>query len=73
MIETRIRKQGNSFVVTIPREQMERYRLADGDEIAFVPSRIETTRNYVLEPELQALVEQILVEDREALDYLAER
>lgn len=71
MIETRIRKQGNSFIVTIPRDAMEHYQLADGDEIAFTPTKIE--KRYVLEPELQAAVERIVKEHREALDYLADR
>lgn len=71
MIEAKIRKQGNSFVVTIPREEMEQYHLAEGDEIAFTPSRIE--KHYALDPELQATVERIVKEHRAALDYLAER
>jgi putative addiction module antidote len=71
MIEARIRKQGNSFVVTIPRDEMERYHLTEGDEIAFAPTRIE--KSYVLSPELAALVDQVIEEDREALEYLADR
>ena len=31
MITGRVRKRGNSYVVTIPREEMERLNIADGD------------------------------------------
>lgn len=71
MIEAKIRKQGNSFVVTIPRDEMERYQLSDGDEIAFTPARIE--KRYTMRPELRTLVARIVEEDREVLEYLAER
>lgn len=71
MIESKIRKQGNSYVVTIPRDQMEYYHLSDGDEIAFTPTRVE--KRYALRPELRALVTRIVEEHREALEYLADR
>jgi putative addiction module antidote len=71
VIEAKIRKQGNSFVVTIPREKMEHYHLAEGDEIAFAPSKVE--RRYAIRPELRSLVARIVEEHREALEYLAER
>ncbi|MGC4192085.1 MAG: hypothetical protein QM589_13110 [Thermomicrobiales bacterium] len=73
MIETKIRKQGNSFVVTIPREQMEHYSLADGDEIAFAPTKIETRKDYLLDPEMQKILDGILDEYKDVLVYLAER
>ena len=71
MIQGKIRKQGNSFVVTIPRDQMEHYHLSEGDEIAFTPTRMETVP--VLDPKLQKIVDNILVEYKDALEYLAER
>lgn len=73
MIEAKIRKQGNSFVVTIPRDEMERYHLSDGDEIAFAPSKVETRKKYRLDPEMQEILDDILDEYKDVLVYLAER
>jgi antitoxin component of MazEF toxin-antitoxin module len=51
MIHARIRKQGNSYVVTIPREEMERLDLHEGDQVAIQATKLETRA--VLPPELQ--------------------
>jgi len=71
MIQGKIRKQGNSFVVTIPRDEMEHYHLAEGDEIAFTPTRMETVP--VLDPKLQKIAGDIFGEYKEVFEYLAER
>jgi putative addiction module antidote len=71
MIEAKVRKQGNSFVVTIPREEMERYQLSEGDEVAVALTKLE--KRAVLRPELQAIVSDILRDHRDALEYLADR
>ena len=42
MITGRVRKTGNSYVVTIPREEMERLNIADGDLVG-IESGIVTT------------------------------
>lgn len=60
MIQSKIHEQGNSYVVTIPREAMERYNLHKGDTISFTPNKTE--QRFVIRPEVQA-----------ALEYLAER
>ena len=70
MIQGKIRKQGNSFVVTIPRDQMEHYHLSEGDEIAFTPTKRET--RYVLRPAVQQALDRVLRDHQEGLKYLAE-
>lgn len=71
MIVTTVRKVGNSFVVTVPREMMERDHLKEGQLVALELTAVE--QRPVLRPELKA----ILDEDREwlmpGLTYLANR
>lgn len=71
MFVTRIQRLDDTYFIEIPAEEMDRLHLAEGDEIAFTPTKIEKRDG--LEPELQGAVERIVKEHREALDYLAER
>jgi len=71
MIEAKVRKQGNSFVVTIPKEAMERYQLEEGDEVALTLTKLE--KRAVLRPELQEIVSRLIREHKDALEYLADR
>ena len=73
MIQSKIREQGNSYVVTIPREAMEKYNLHKGDTIIFTPTRAETETVYLLDPALEKLADEVLDEFREAFAYLADR
>lgn len=76
MIETRIRKHGDDFEVTIPAEAMEQYGLAEGDTIVFTPSKIAWVngeKRYLLSPEHQAIADRVLEEHRDALLYLADK
>jgi len=73
MIHAKIREQGNSYVVTIPREAMEKYQLHKGDTVSFTPQKVETETTYVLSPELQKIADAVFDDSREALEYLAER
>ena len=71
MIQGKIRKQGNSYVVTIPRDQMDRYHLTEGDEIAFTPTRMQTVP--VLDPKFQKIADDLFGEYKDVFEYLAER
>jgi hypothetical protein len=68
-IQAEIEQHGDEFVVTIPRVAMKHFGLRAGDDITFTPERIETAldRN----PEFRAILEDILRDDRGALEYLA--
>jgi putative addiction module antidote len=68
MIQSKIREQGNSYVVTIPREAMEKYNLSKGDTISFTPNKTE--QRFVLREEVQAALNEVLDHDQEALEYL---
>lgn len=71
MIQAKIRKQGNSFVVTIPKDEMERLDLHEGDQIAFQPTKMETRA--VLPPELHKAFEESWKRNEEGYRYLADR
>jgi putative addiction module antidote len=70
MIQSRIREQGNSYVVTIPREAMEKYNLHKGDTISFTPNKTE--QRFVLREEVQAALNDVLEHDQDALEYLGQ-
>ena len=69
MIQSKIREQGNSYVVTIPREAMEKYNLHKGDTISFTPNKTE--QRFVLREDVQKALNEVLDEDMDALEYLA--
>lgn len=71
MIQAKIRKQGNSYVVTIPRDEMERLDLVDGDLITFTPVKMETRA--VLRPELQKALDDSWRQNEAGYRYLADR
>jgi putative addiction module antidote len=73
MIQSKIREQGNSYVVTIPREAMEQYNLHKGDTISFTPTRTETETVYILDPELQAISDRVFTRFKAAYEYLADK
>jgi putative addiction module antidote len=73
MIQSKIREQGNSYVVTIPREAMEKYNLHKGDTISFTPTRTETETNYILDPELEEISDRVFNRFEPAYKYLADK
>lgn len=71
MIESKIRKQGNSYVVTIPRDAMEQYDLHEGQQIAFTPTRQEMIP--VFDPTLQKVADDVFSEYKDVFEYLADK
>ena len=70
MIVGRVRKTGNSYVVTIPREEMERLNIADRDLVGIEIRK--ATVSYELPPELDAALMRSWQAHRETYRYLAE-
>src|SRR5437763_16539948 len=70
MITGRVRKTGNSYVVTIPREEMERLNIADRDLVGLEIRK--ATVSYELPPELEAAFKRSWEAHRETYRYLAE-
>ena len=75
MLTQRVRRSGNSLIVTIPREEAERLGIREGDLVAFEVRRVETIRRYVLPPDVQAAADAAWERPDflTALDYLKDR
>ncbi|HEY7036855.1 MAG TPA: hypothetical protein VH482_36340 [Thermomicrobiales bacterium] len=71
MIHQQVRKSGNSFVVTIPKEEVERLGLTEGQFVAMHLAPMELRP--VLPPDLQEAVEALWPRLRPALEYLKDR
>lgn len=63
-------KTGNSFVVTIPRAEIERQGITKGELIEVTVHKVEIRR--ALTPTMQTALVESLAEDQEALRYLAD-
>lgn len=70
MIWQKLRKVGNSYVVTIPKEEVERQHLEDGQllSIEIRPAEIRP----VISPDLRKAFEESWQQNEETYHYLAE-
>jgi antitoxin component of MazEF toxin-antitoxin module len=71
MIIAKLRRTGNSVVVTIPPEELERLGLVVGQQVAVEVQPV--TVRPALRPELQESMERLLPVHAEALRYLADK
>jgi putative addiction module antidote len=69
MITAKLRKVGNSYVVTIPRAEVERQQLREGDLLAVDVRRLEVRP--ALRPEIRRILEERWQEDEAAYRYLS--
>ncbi len=71
MTTAKLRRVGNSYVVTIPKEEVERLRLHEGDTLSV------EVRRLVLKPEVapdvRAAFEESWELDQVAYEYLRDR
>lgn len=70
MITQRVRKTGNSYVVTIPREELERLGIAEGDFVGIELRKARVTLD--LPPDLEQAFQESWEAHRESYRYLAE-
>ncbi|HLH60739.1 MAG TPA: AbrB/MazE/SpoVT family DNA-binding domain-containing protein [Ktedonobacteraceae bacterium] len=70
MIWQKLRKVGNSYVVTIPKEEVERQNLQEGQLLAVEIQPAEVRP--VLSPELRKAFEESWQHNEEAYRYMAE-
>jgi antitoxin component of MazEF toxin-antitoxin module len=68
MIRQKLRKVGNSYVVTIPRAEVERHKLREGDLVGVEIAKLEISP--ALRPELRAIIEENWDKDEPAYRYL---
>ena len=77
MIASKIRKHGNSYVVTIPREEMEKRGLVEGQLVGFNPIPVELRpveqERTALRPEVRAAAEIVWAKNEAGLRFLAGR
>jgi putative addiction module antidote len=71
MIAQQLRKVGNSYVVTIPKDEVERRGWQEGQLLALQLTELQVRP--ILRPELQEIVDELLDEHQDALRYLADR
>jgi antitoxin component of MazEF toxin-antitoxin module len=70
MIAGRIRKVGNSLVVTVPRAEAEALELREGDLVTLEIRRAEIRP--VLRPDLRGLAEESWERNQSGYHYLAD-
>lgn len=67
----KVRKVGNSLVVTIPKEEVDTLGLREGDMVAF---EVRKAIAYpALSPRLREIAEEVWKENEEGLRYLRRR
>lgn len=68
MIRQKLRKVGNSYVVTVPRDEIERQHLREGQllSVEIRPLEVRPT----LDPDLRKAIEETWEEDQPAYEYL---
>jgi len=71
MVVGRVRKVGNSLVVTVPKEEAEELELREGDLVAMEIRKAEVRP--VLRPELRKLAEKSWERNQAGYRYLAGR
>ena len=71
MLTGRVRKNGGSLAVTIPKEEAERLDLHDGDLIVMQLNKAEVRPR--LPADLQAIAEDALRDHAGDIEYLADR
>jgi antitoxin component of MazEF toxin-antitoxin module len=66
----KLRRSGNSFIVTVPRDEVERLGLTEGQMVAVEVRPVDVRPS--LTPDLREAFEIEFERGREALRYLAE-
>ena len=66
----RVRRTGNSLVVTIPKDRVEQLGLNEGDYVDVSIQPLELRPR--LSPELRAVFEEVWAENEAGLRYLAD-
>ncbi len=70
MVMQKVRKSGNSYVVTIPKDEMERLSLHEGDMVSLDVRKVEY--RVQMDPDVRAAFERSLKSRKEDYDYLAD-
>lgn len=71
MMVQRVRRQGNSLGLTIPKEEAERLGIQDGDLVALSVNRVRV--HVQLPADVQEATDAVMREFKADLDYLKDR
>jgi hypothetical protein len=71
MFRQQLRKDGDTYIVAIPQDEVEQRGFHEGQLVAIQVSEIEEST--ILTPGLKAIVNELVVEHEDALRYLADR
>lgn len=71
MMVQRVRRQGNSLGLTIPKEEAERLGIQDGDLVAVSVNRVQA--RVQLPADVREATEIVMREFKADLDYLKDR
>ena len=71
MLMQKLRQVGNSFVVTIPKEEVERLGLQENDLVGIEVRKLRVTPE--LTPEVDAALQFVFEHYSADLDYLADK
>ncbi len=73
VVYQKVRKAGNSYVVTIPKEEMEKQGLKEGDMVGVEVCKVEVTMRPRLTPGLAVTAERLMERFEADLRYLPDR
>lgn len=68
MLMQKVRRTGNSYVVTIPKDEMERQGLHEGDTVALEVRKVDY--RVQMDPDVRVAFERSLEMYRDDYDYL---
>jgi hypothetical protein len=71
MFTQQLRKEGDTYFVTIPQDEVEQRGFREGQLVTIQVTEIEDRA--ALSPELKDIVDELVVEHEDALRYLADR
>lgn len=73
MITQKVRRSGGSLAVTIPKEEVERLDLHEGDTVAVQLNKVTLRMQVHLPDDIRDLARQIMRERAADIAYLADR
>ena len=69
----RVRKSGNSLVVTVPADIVEMLGITEGMTIRYTPEVVEVEYKSIMQPEWKASSERVTKKHGKSLRYLADK
>jgi hypothetical protein len=73
MIVQQLRKRGNSYTLTVPKDEVERRGWVEGQRLGFTPIEIEIEYRTKMRPEVREAFDATWGEDEASMRYLADR